>query len=96
MILLIDSRHGLKPHDKDVMDALDKSAVAYQIVLTKADKVKPTEIAAAAARRGAIAKRPAAHPRDRHLVAKPAWGSSSCALKSRPWREAALPLRTAT
>jgi GTP-binding protein len=63
VILLIDSRHGLKPHDKDVMDALDTSAVTYQLVLTKADKLKPTELAeTAAATAAAIVKRPAAHP----------------------------------
>lgn len=63
VILLIDSRHGLKPHDKEVMDALDKAAVTYQIVLTKADKIKPTELAdVESATRAAIAKRPAAHP----------------------------------
>jgi GTP-binding protein len=63
VLLLIDSRHGLKPHDNDVMDALDTSAVTYQIVLTKADKIKPTELAEV--EKGvsaAIAKRPAAHP----------------------------------
>ncbi|MEZ5958764.1 MAG: ribosome biogenesis GTP-binding protein YihA/YsxC [Hyphomonadaceae bacterium] len=63
VVLLIDGRHGLKPDDKDVMDALDTAAVTYQLVLTKADKVKPTEIAALAQATGAaIAKRPAAHP----------------------------------
>jgi len=63
VVLLIDGRHGLKPDDKDVMDALDKAAVTYQLVLTKADKVKPTEIEAlVAATKDAIAKRPAAHP----------------------------------
>ncbi|MEZ5961014.1 MAG: ribosome biogenesis GTP-binding protein YihA/YsxC [Hyphomonadaceae bacterium] len=63
VILLIDGRHGLKPDDKDVMEALDTAAVTYQLVLTKADKVKPTEIAALAkATSAAIAKRPAAHP----------------------------------
>jgi len=63
VLLLIDSRHGLKPHDNDVMDALDTSAVTYQIVLTKADKIKPTELAEVAkAVSAAIAKRPAAHP----------------------------------
>ncbi len=63
VILLVDSRHGLKPHDSDVMDGLDKAAVNYQIVLTKADKVKPTEIEAmVAATAKLIAKRPAAHP----------------------------------
>lgn len=63
VILLIDGRHGLKPDDKNVMDALDTAAVTYQLVLTKADKVKPTEIAALLkATSAAIAKRPAAHP----------------------------------
>ena len=63
VVLLIDARHGLKPHDKEVMDALDTAAVNYQLVLTKADKLKPTEAdAIAAATRAAIAKRPAAHP----------------------------------
>ena len=63
VILLIDSRHGVKPHDKDVMDALDTAAVTYQVVLTKADKLKPTELAACAAETAAaIRKRPAAHP----------------------------------
>lgn len=63
VIILIDGRHGLKPDDKDVMDALDKAAVTYQLVLTKADKVKPTEVAATAqATAAAISKRPAAHP----------------------------------
>ena len=63
VVLLIDGRHGLKPHDKDVMDALDTSAVTYQLVLTKADKLKPTELAeTATATTDAIKKRPAAHP----------------------------------
>lgn len=63
VLLLVDARHGLKPHDKDVMDVLDESAVNYQVVLTKADKIKPTELdAVAAATSAAIAKRPAAHP----------------------------------
>jgi GTP-binding protein len=63
VMLLVDARHGLKPHDKEVMDALDAAAVNYQLVLTKADKLKPTEAdAVAAATRAAITKRPAAHP----------------------------------
>jgi len=63
VVLLVDARHGLKPHDKEVMDALDAAAVNYQLVLTKADKLKPTEAdAVAAATRAAITKRPAAHP----------------------------------
>jgi GTP-binding protein len=63
VVLLIDARHGLKAHDVEVMDALDKAAVNYQLVLTKSDKVKPTELTATtAATTAAIAKRPAAHP----------------------------------
>lgn len=62
-LLLIDSRHGLKPIDEEIMSLLDETAVNYQIVLTKADKVKPTEAAAMrAAVAAASAKRPAAHP----------------------------------
>ena len=43
-IVLIDSRHGLKPVDVEIMDMLDTAAVNYQLVLTKADKVKQTEL----------------------------------------------------
>src|SRR3954465_12191382 len=42
--VLIDSRHGLKDVDLDVLKTLDKSAVSYQVVLTKADQVKPGEL----------------------------------------------------
>ncbi|MDC0349381.1 ribosome biogenesis GTP-binding protein YihA/YsxC [Alphaproteobacteria bacterium] len=38
--VLIDSRHGLKPTDEELFKALDKSAVSYQIILTKSDKIK--------------------------------------------------------
>ncbi|MCO5156398.1 MAG: ribosome biogenesis GTP-binding protein YihA/YsxC [Aquamicrobium sp.] len=38
--LLIDARHGIKKNDEEVMDLLDRAAVSYQIVLTKADKIK--------------------------------------------------------
>lgn len=62
--LLIDARHGLKPVDAEAMDAFDRSAVSYQIILTKSDKLKPAEVAEVEARtRAAIAKRPAAFPR---------------------------------
>lgn len=37
--LLIDIRHGIKKNDEDVLKLLDKAAVSYQIVLTKADKI---------------------------------------------------------
>jgi len=62
--LLIDARHGLKDVDKEALDALDVSAVSYQIILTKADKIKPSEAAALVVKtQGQIAKRPAAFPR---------------------------------
>jgi GTP-binding protein len=64
VFLLVDSRHGLKPSDGEVMDALDEAAVSYQVVLTKADKLKPAALASVtAATAAALAKRPAAHPR---------------------------------
>ncbi len=63
VFLLIDARHGLKAPDLEVMAELDRAAVVYQIVLTKADKIKPTELAATrAATAAAIKRRPAAHP----------------------------------
>ena len=62
--LLIDSRHGLKKVDDEALDALDTAAVSYQIVLTKADKLKKGEAErVAAATLKAISKRPAAFPR---------------------------------
>ncbi len=61
--LLVDSRHGLKPADFEVMDLLDEAAVNYQIVLTKTDKIKPTALARLIEATGKqIEKRPAAHP----------------------------------
>ena len=61
--VLVDARHGLKPNDEAVMDTLDKAAVSYQLVLTKADKVKPSELAAREREAAeAIRRRPAAHP----------------------------------
>ena len=62
--LLIDARHGLKEVDTEALDALDIAAVSYQIVLTKADKLKPAEVAAVTEQTlRAVAKRPAAFPR---------------------------------
>lgn len=61
--VLVDSRHGLKTSDHEIMDMLDAAAVNYQTVLTKSDKVKPTALAALVEKTGAaIMKRPAAHP----------------------------------
>ncbi len=45
-LLLIDARHGVKPVDAEMMKMLDESAVGYRIVLTKADKIKASELAA--------------------------------------------------
>jgi len=62
--LLIDARHGLKSVDTEALDALDLAAVSYQIVLTKADKIKPAEVDKVVAQTlAAIKKRPAAFPR---------------------------------
>lgn len=63
VFLLVDARHGLKPHDREAMDLLDEAAVNYQIVITKADKARKTHlegIRRAIARE--ITRRPAAHP----------------------------------
>ena len=61
--LLIDARHGIKKNDEEVMDLLDRAAVSYQIVLTKADKIKaagvPRLIEETAQK---VKRRPAAYP----------------------------------
>jgi GTP-binding protein len=56
--LLIDARHGIKATDRPLMTMLDEAAVSFQIVLTKADKVKSGALAALLA---AIAKELATH-----------------------------------
>jgi GTP-binding protein len=62
-LLLIDSRHGLKDLDREVMKMLDDAAVSYRLVLTKADKVKASELAEVEALTLEEArKHPAAHP----------------------------------
>jgi GTP-binding protein len=64
VFLLIDARHGLKPPDAEAMAAFDTAAVSYQIVLTKADKLKPAQAEAMRLTTEAtVAKRPAAFPR---------------------------------
>ncbi|MCC6736192.1 MAG: YihA family ribosome biogenesis GTP-binding protein [Bauldia sp.] len=61
--VLVDSRHGLKPNDLDVMKLLDRAAVSYQVVLTKADKPKAAELATVMRTVAAALKlRAAAHP----------------------------------
>ena len=62
-LVLIDSRHGIKPVDLEIMEMLDKAAVSYRLVLTKADKIKASELAAVRVATEAEArKHPAAHP----------------------------------
>ncbi len=62
-LVLIDSRHGIKDVDRDVMEMLDAAAVSYRLVLTKADKIKASALAEVIARTTEEArKRPAAHP----------------------------------
>jgi len=61
--VLIDSRHGVKPVDDEIMGLLDKSAVTFQVVLTKADKVKEAELPKLIEDVGAaLRKHPAAYP----------------------------------
>jgi GTP-binding protein len=62
-LVLIDSRHGVKDVDREMMAMLDEAAVGYRLVLTKADKIKASELAAVRAATEAEArKRIAAYP----------------------------------
>ncbi len=61
--VLIDSRHGVKKVDDEIMTLLDKSAVTFQVVMTKADKVKEKDRAKILDQvRKSLAKHPAAYP----------------------------------
>ncbi len=61
--VLIDSRHGIKQNDEDVLKLLDKAAVSYQIVLTKTDKIKEPAVPRLVSETlEKIRKRPAAYP----------------------------------
>ena len=61
--VLIDARHGVKESDEEMLGLLDETAVIYQLVLTKMDKVKPAERSAVITATTEIAgKRPAAYP----------------------------------
>ncbi|MEE9389557.1 MAG: ribosome biogenesis GTP-binding protein YihA/YsxC [Paracoccaceae bacterium] len=63
VFVLIDARHGVKQVDQDIMNLLDKSAVTFQAVLTKTDKVKPADLEKNLAQtRAALAKHPTAYP----------------------------------
>jgi GTP-binding protein len=62
-LVLIDSRHGIKDVDREIMKMLDGAAVSYRLVLTKADKIKASELAAVTAQTAAEARtHVAAHP----------------------------------
>jgi GTP-binding protein len=62
VVLLLDARVEIKDSDRAAMDLLDRAAVTYQLVLTKADSVKPSALAAKQAEVDALARRhPAAH-----------------------------------
>ena len=62
-LVLVDSRHGLKEVDREIMRMLDDAAVSYHLVLTKGDKVKPSALGALyEATMVEAAKHPAAHP----------------------------------
>lgn len=62
-LVLIDARHGVKDVDREMMQMLDETAVSYRLVLTKADKIKASELAATLAATEAEARRhSAAYP----------------------------------
>lgn len=62
-LVLIDSRHGIKDVDREVMDMLDAAAVSYRLVLTKADKIKASALDEVTRQTAEEARRrPAAHP----------------------------------
>ncbi len=75
VFLLVDSRRGLMDTDLDVMNMLNTAAVTYQIVMTKADKVKKTEAEKTRAKvEAALKKHPAAHPVIRVTSSEKGWG----------------------
>jgi GTP-binding protein len=61
--VLVDVRRGLTPPDDEILKTLDEAAVSYQIVLTKADELKPTALVACLdATKAALSRHPAAFP----------------------------------
>ncbi len=61
--VLVDSRHGLKESDTEMMDMLDKAAVSYQVILTKIDKKKAKDLDSLTEKiQSVLKKHPAAHP----------------------------------
>lgn len=62
-LVLVDARHGIKPPDAEMLAMLDEAAVGYRLVLTKADKIKASELeAVTAAVQAEARKHPAAYP----------------------------------
>ncbi|MEN8831677.1 MAG: ribosome biogenesis GTP-binding protein YihA/YsxC [Pacificibacter sp.] len=73
--VLIDSRHGVKEVDEEIMSLLDRSAVTFQVVMTKADKVKEAEREKNLAQtREAVSKHPAAYPELIVTSSEKGWG----------------------
>ncbi len=73
--VLIDARHGVKSVDAEILSLLDSAAVTFQVVLTKADKVKEAERAKILEQvRGALSKHPAAFPEIIVTSSEKGWG----------------------
>ncbi|MFG6530011.1 MULTISPECIES: ribosome biogenesis GTP-binding protein YihA/YsxC [unclassified Sulfitobacter] len=73
--VLIDARHGVKKVDNEIMSLLDSSAVTFQVVLTKADKVKETEREKILTQvKDALSKHPAAYPEIVVTSSEKGWG----------------------
>lgn len=73
--VLIDTRHGIKAVDDEIMSLLDQSAVTFQVVMTKADKVKESERDKILAQvRKALSKHPAAYPELLMTSSEKGWG----------------------
>ena len=67
-LVLVDSRHGLKEVDREMMKMLDEAAVGYRVVLTKADKIKASDLAAVAARTAEETKKHVAAYPELHIT----------------------------
>ena len=75
VFLLVDSRRGFMDTDLETMEMLDTAAVTYQIVLTKSDKIKASELEARRAKiEAAVKKHPAAHPIPRVTSSEKGYG----------------------
>ena len=73
--VLIDARHGVKPVDDEIMSLLDSAAVTFQVILTKADKVKEVDRAKVLTQvRGALTKHPAAYRELLVTSSEKGWG----------------------